>query len=317
MNLKKISDNLLLENIKELVKKELKITAEIITHLEEVDRRKLFSDLKYRSLFDYSVMELGYSEDQAYRRINAMRLSRKIPEVKEKIDCGELNLTNVNLLSGFFKELDLQATEKSSVIEKVSNKSKRECQNILMEIREDKGVPAPIKKCVVKNESTQTVRLSVSISKKTMEKIEQIKGMFAHQNLELGELIDLMAEALIDQKKEELVPQKKGKEEGKGRYIPKKVKHEAMKKAGYKCEKCGSSHALQYEHVIPYSVGGKSNIAGIKVLCRNCNLRAGIKFFGVEKMTAPTISAPVPESPKQYDLVKDFIKNPINPALHD
>ena len=183
MNLKKMSDNLLLENIKELVKKESKITAEIITHLEEVDRRKLFSELKYKSLFDYSVMELGYSEDQAYRRVNAMRLSRKIPEVKKKIDDGELSLTNVNLLSGFFKELDLQTTEKSSVIEKVSNKSKRECQNILMGIREDKGMASPPKKDIVKNESSNTVRLSVTISKETMKKIEQIKGIFAHQNL--------------------------------------------------------------------------------------------------------------------------------------
>ena len=237
-------------------------------------------------------MELGYSEDQTYRRVNAMRLSRKVPEVKEKIDDGKLSLTNANLLSGFFNELDFQTTEQSEIIEKVSNKSKRECQNILMGIREDKGMASPPKKDIIKNESSNTVRLSVTISKETMKKIEQIKGIFAHQNLELGELIDLMAKSLIKEKREELIPQKKGKEEGKGRYIPKTIKHEAMKRAGYKCEMCGSSNALQYEHTIPYSVGGKSNSDGIKVLCRNCNLRAGIKFFGVEKMTAPAQKSP-------------------------
>ena len=160
-------------------------------------------------------------------------------------------------------------------------------ENLAVKIREDKGIAPPAKKSVIKNESSNTVRLSVTISKETMEKIEQIKGIFAHQNLELGELIDLMAVSLIKEKREELIPKKKGKEEGKGRYIPKKVKHEAMKKAGYKCEMCGSTNALQYEHIVPYSVGGKSNGDGIKILCRNCNLRAGIKFFGAEKMTAP------------------------------
>ena len=89
MNLKRLTDSKRLNEIKKLVNDESKITGAIITHLEEVERRKLYSDLKYSSLFDYCVKELRYSEDQAYRRINAMRVSKKVPIIKEKIDSGK------------------------------------------------------------------------------------------------------------------------------------------------------------------------------------------------------------------------------------
>ncbi|MCK5074542.1 MAG: hypothetical protein KAQ98_14015 [Bacteriovoracaceae bacterium] len=48
-----ISDTKLLSDIKNLVCKEHELTARIIDHLAEIEKRKLYSDLKYRSLFEY------------------------------------------------------------------------------------------------------------------------------------------------------------------------------------------------------------------------------------------------------------------------
>ena len=284
MKFDEMSDNDLLLNTKKLVKEETTLTAKIIDHLAEIDRRRLYSDLEHESLFVYGVKELKYSEDQISRRINALRLTRKVPLAKDKIDKGTLSLTNANLLSGFFNDLELAADEQNRVVELVSNRSKNECKDILMEIKEEKGHTPRPRKPTVKIETSTTIRLSITLKKETMKKIEVIRGMYAHKKLSLEEVVDLMAENIISNKREELTPKRKGKKEGKGRYIPKEVKKEAMERAGYKCEQCGSTYALQYEHCLPYSIGGKSISSNIKILCRNCNLRNGIKTFGVKKM---------------------------------
>jgi hypothetical protein len=99
------------------VTKEREILAQVISHLDEIDRRKLFSDLKYSSIYQYCMKELGHTEDQAYRRVSALRLSRKGPLVKDKIEEGTLPLTNANLLSGFFKEVkDLDFDKEKMIV---------------------------------------------------------------------------------------------------------------------------------------------------------------------------------------------------------
>ena len=65
----------LLKNVKITVLNERKMSAQVIELLEEVERRKLYSDLKYKNLFDYCVKELGYSENQAWRRIILITLN--------------------------------------------------------------------------------------------------------------------------------------------------------------------------------------------------------------------------------------------------
>lgn len=96
MRLKHLSDSDLHSQAQRLVKEERELLTRILWHLHEIDRRKLFSSLKYRSLFEYAVKELHYSEDQTYRRISAMKLLllRELPELEEKIDEGRLCLKN-------------------------------------------------------------------------------------------------------------------------------------------------------------------------------------------------------------------------------
>src|SRR6185503_20452586 len=88
MNSQTLSDLDLLTRTRELVARERELLTEILRHLHEVQRRRLFSDLGYKSLFEYAVKELAYSEDQAHRRINAMRLLREVPQIETKIETG-------------------------------------------------------------------------------------------------------------------------------------------------------------------------------------------------------------------------------------
>ncbi len=101
----RFTDHDLLKNTKDLVRDERHLLSQILKNLKEVERRKLFSDLGYKSLFEYAVKELGYSEGQAGRRIQAMRLINEIPEIEEKIENGSLSLSNISQAQSFFREM--------------------------------------------------------------------------------------------------------------------------------------------------------------------------------------------------------------------
>ena len=85
MNLKHLSDKSILSHTLLLVQKEREILSEILWHLKEIDRRKLYSDLRCSSLFDYCVKVLKYSEGQAQRRLSSARLMTELPEIEKKI----------------------------------------------------------------------------------------------------------------------------------------------------------------------------------------------------------------------------------------
>ncbi len=100
-----LSNEQLLARTKKLSHDERQLTVEILTLLREIESRKLFLKLGFRSLFEYAVKELSYSEDAAYRRISAMRLTRDVPEVAAKIKSGTLSLTAACKAQKFFKSL--------------------------------------------------------------------------------------------------------------------------------------------------------------------------------------------------------------------
>src|SRR5271156_5279734 len=97
MNLKNLSDKAILNGAEKSAQAEQEATIHLLHHLIEIDRRRLFSALKYPSLFAYVVNELKYPEDRANRRISAARLLRDVPEIEEKVVSGDLSLTNMVL----------------------------------------------------------------------------------------------------------------------------------------------------------------------------------------------------------------------------
>jgi len=133
MNLNSMKDHEILHKIKTLVQDERKLLTQILHHLRVVERRKLFSDLECQSLFEYCVKELGYSEGQAGRRIQAMRLLKEIPEIEDKIKTGKLSLSNLSQAQAYFRQKG-----KPSVKEKKFGKKR---------VRAEKTTPTSEKQC--------------------------------------------------------------------------------------------------------------------------------------------------------------------------
>ena len=102
--IKKLSHQQLLSQIKLLVQKERNTHIQVLHHLKEIDSRKLYLELGFSSLFDYAVKELNYSEGAAYRRIKAMKLCRDLPDTEDRLQSGKLSLSSASQLQAFFEK---------------------------------------------------------------------------------------------------------------------------------------------------------------------------------------------------------------------
>lgn len=58
-------------------------------------------------------------------------------------------------------------------------------------------------------------------------------------------------------------------------FISEKMREEILKKYDYQCVKCHSKSKLEIDHIIPFSIGGKTDIENLQVLCKSCNLKKG------------------------------------------
>lgn len=62
------------------------------------------------------------------------------------------------------------------------------------------------------------------------------------------------------------------------RRIPHAVKVAVFQRDGGKCVQCGRSEYLEYDHEIPWSLGGATSEDNLRLLCRRCNQEKGARI---------------------------------------
>jgi hypothetical protein len=298
MDLQSLSDNELINRIANLAREEREILTKVLHHLREIDRRRLYSAFKYTSLFDFAVRRLGYSEDQAYRRISAMKLLREIPGLENKINAGEITLTHAGLAYSFFRQEKkdgclFTSEMKTDVLEMVSNKTSRETERILLAMATR---PMNLKKDRVTTIADEIIELRFVASNEVQAKLEHLKGLLAHRfpNISLGELLDMLCDlALVEWSVEKTAAPKKRRvtlRPSDGAPSPMKqaskveLRRRIFAKAESKCTNCGSRFALETDHIVPKGKGGTSEEENFRLLCRSCNQRAAVEAYGIAKM---------------------------------
>ena len=264
MNLKHLTDKALLLDTKKLVDFERKLTTEILHHLREIEKRRLYSDLRFSSMYDYCVRELGYSEGTAYRRITAARLLNELPELEVKLNNGSLNLTNIATLVQFFKDEDIvDAPQKRKIIAKVEGLTRRETELKLMQLSVTS--PEPKKEAIWLSEEVIEILKEYRNLKGTSESLANIIHEIAKSGL-----------AELEKAKFRLVKSPKATTIGASRTPSASVKREVYQR-DKKCVKCGGTFGPQFDHRKPFALGGKSTPENIRPLCHNCNQRERIR----------------------------------------
>jgi len=218
----------------------------------------------YNSLLDYCVKELGYSESASYRRISALRLVRKVPQVVEKIQSGAINLTTVSTLNNLIDQCERESRkktslkEKSGLLELISNKSSAESEKIIRE-----NLELPVKKRT----------LTIEMSEQSYERWIQYKGKHVAKRLS-DEMLLLYSLEKSEQLKEvrnyhRATPLKSENP----RYISAKVRRQVVQNAGDICQYpgCTSTYGLEIDHIVPVSRGGRGKIENLQLLCRHHN----------------------------------------------
>ena len=57
--------------------------------------------------------------------------------------------------------------------------------------------------------------------------------------------------------------------------VPREVRRAVWARDGGRCVECGAGFDLQYDHVIPHSMGGADTEANLQLLCGDCNRAKG------------------------------------------
>src|SRR4029453_8805948 len=99
-----LSDSDLITRLPELVLVEREAMADVIEHLVEVERRRLYLEQATSSLYKYCEERLGYSEDEASKRGRVAHLALRFPRALEELRSGAIHLTGLFLLSSHVTE---------------------------------------------------------------------------------------------------------------------------------------------------------------------------------------------------------------------
>lgn len=275
MNLSSTSDRKLLSDIKSFRKEENQALVNILIVLAEIEKRRLFSELKYESIFDYACMELKYSEPAAVRRISAMRVLRELPEIKDSIHSGQLSLSNIALAQTMFlKEMKagrpLTKDQKSEVLSRLKNKSARAAQTIVRSHSSEMKKQVGLDYKDIQNEELRKI-------------VKDLRGSVVHTDpqISLEDLLLKLCKGEISTPTSELKV-----EVNEAPQSVAAARREVWRRDKSCCVNCKSTYAVEIDHIVPVAVGGASTVKNMRLLCRSCNQRAAIKFYGRQKMAS-------------------------------
>jgi 5-methylcytosine-specific restriction endonuclease McrA len=97
-SLASLDDEALLASLRSLIQSHRRVTSDIVAYLGEVDVRRIHVARGFSSLFEYCIKELGFSEDEAYRRIEVARMARRYPMMLGLLRVGTVTLSTLALL---------------------------------------------------------------------------------------------------------------------------------------------------------------------------------------------------------------------------
>lgn len=282
MILNSVSDSELFEKVRLLSQDERRITSEILQLLREISRRRLYSKRGHESLFTFLVKELGYDEASAYRRVSAIRVIEAVPEIEKTLEEGKLTVATVAQAQTFFQQEKKRSTpcsleKKREILKKLEGKSKREAERILA--KENPEIAKPDQTRAIDENATE---IRFTADAELLEMLNQVRALKKLDPARQNERKSLSPEKDATQQTSE----------PRSRFIAARLKREIWKKSQGSCVfvspltgiRCGSKHGLQFDHIVPWAMGGETTARNLRLLCANHNRLAAIEAYGDKKI---------------------------------
>ena len=123
-----------------LVRTDRCCTADLLVYIGEIDRRKLYLEHAYPSMFAFCTKRFRMSEAVAAKRIRAGRAACAFPCILGMVRRGELHLSGVHQLAGHLTEENHR-----EVLRRAKHRSMREIDELVAEIAPKPDVAALIR----------------------------------------------------------------------------------------------------------------------------------------------------------------------------
>ncbi len=312
--LRLLSDHDLLARLPLLVQTERRATAEVIEHLVEVERRRLYLD-SCSSLYRYCIDTLGYAEDAALKRHRVAKLALRVPQVLDELRAGTMHLTGLFLLS-----THLTQENAGILLAQARRKTRRELERLIAHWFPRPDVEASITCSGADNAvgsgrleplSPARVRVEFTARVEVLDKVEKARQLLSHAlpSGDLGELFERALDALVEKESRkrfgsgksrkprqhqpeehsekqrvECNPQKTGQT---SRYVPVDIQRAVWERDGSQCafvgvngHRCNERQFLTIEHRMPFALGGPPKLENLCLLCSAHNLENARRVFG-------------------------------------
>jgi hypothetical protein len=139
--LESVSDEELLRGLTGLLSQSRRAEADLVAHIGEVDRRRLFVRSACPSMFAYCTEVLRLSEHEAYLRITVARAAREHPVLLVLLATGRLHLAGIARLAPH-----LTAVNRDALLQRAANRSKREIEEIVAELSPRPDAPSSMRR---------------------------------------------------------------------------------------------------------------------------------------------------------------------------
>ncbi|AKU99154.1 hypothetical protein AKJ09_05818 [Labilithrix luteola] len=317
--LAELSNEEILVALKSFVGAERQSLARVIVYLVEIEERRIHLELGSSSMFDFCTRRLGFSEGEAFRRLTAARLARRLPVLLDAIASGRIHLSSLVLLRDVLTEANVDA-----IVAAASGKTKREVEELVARMAPKPDVRASIRKLperrssssaassqesfTTASQSPPTSRVSPSqlqaiaerrykvqltANETLRDKLELARALMSHRNPngDLAVIVERAVELLIEKlSKEKLGTTSRArlrKSSAKHGYVTRAARREAFARDGMQCsfvgengQRCSARSFLELDHVTPRALGGSGEAENLRVFCRAHNHDAAERVFG-------------------------------------
>ena len=313
-----LSDRELLARLPDVRGQERRAIAEVIVHLAEVERRRLYLAEACSSMYTFCIERLGYSENEAHTRLQVARLCSQFPAAQEALESGAIHLTGLALLCPKVTEANVH-----ELLEEARAKTRREIEALLArrfprpdvlpsitplqptlleqgnsgpgalpEQPAQSAEPTP-PRARVEPLSASSFRVEFTASAELRQKLELAQNLLSHA-VSSGDLSSLFERAIDELLAAELKRRmgagkpraRRSLREG-SRHVPVEVSRAVWERDSFQCtfvdehgRRCSEKRFITLEHKQPFARGGPPTVDNLALLCKAHNTHRAREVFG-------------------------------------